>query len=271
MKTSIPIKPFWYSDILVLPKLVTIITTVNEQGVVNAAPYSLFLPYDVLGRRPQVMVGMRRFSHTYKNIVATGEFVVNLPSADFLGDVMETSRSFREGVDELVHTRFTPIASQGVAPPTLRECGQHIECRLHETYEVDRTQIRVVGDIVAIVVDEELVSIDRGKRIERLNLPIYMGDEKRKYFYYGKVSAAEMFELKPPPKEEHGEIKTKLQWEEKALCVLREIPSFVQPMVVETVEDIVRGEGKNAVSHSRFMQMLKEYAPEDVLERFVDE
>jgi len=61
MKKSIPIKPFWYSDILVIPKVVTIITTVNKQGIVNAAPYSLFVPYDIMHNRPQVMVGMRKF------------------------------------------------------------------------------------------------------------------------------------------------------------------------------------------------------------------
>ena len=40
MKKSVPIKPFWYSDVIVLPKLVTVLTTVNKEGVVNAAPYS---------------------------------------------------------------------------------------------------------------------------------------------------------------------------------------------------------------------------------------
>ena len=42
-----------------------------------------------------------KFSHTYKNIIATGEFVVNFPSAEFLDDVMETSRFYREGISEL--------------------------------------------------------------------------------------------------------------------------------------------------------------------------
>ena len=78
-KKTIPIKPFWYSDILVIPKVVTIITTVNKQGIVNAAPYSLFVPYDIMHNRPQVLVGMRKFSHTYKNIVATRGICRQLP------------------------------------------------------------------------------------------------------------------------------------------------------------------------------------------------
>ena len=37
MKKSVPIKPFWYADVLVMPKMVTVITTVNKEGIINAA------------------------------------------------------------------------------------------------------------------------------------------------------------------------------------------------------------------------------------------
>jgi flavin reductase (DIM6/NTAB) family NADH-FMN oxidoreductase RutF len=270
-KKTIPIKPFWYSDILVIPKVVTIITTVNKQGIVNAAPYSLFVPYDIMHNRPQVMVGMRKFSHTYKNIVATGEFVVNFPSADHLDDVMETSRFYRDGLSELSHTRFTSITSQKVAPPSLKECPQHIECTLHKNFEIGPTQAKVIGDIAAIVVDEELVSVNRGERIALLNLPVYLGDEKRKYFYYSTVKSAEMIEHQPPPKEGEEAIKITLAWEDDALQMLAEIPSFVQQMVAEMVEDLVTKEGRDTVTHERLMQLMKEYAPSEVLERFDDE
>ena len=271
MKKSVPIKPFWYSDILVLPKLVTVITTVNEAGVINAAPYSLFIPYNVMNRTPQVLVGMRKFSHTYKNIVATGEFVVNFPTADFLDDIMEASRFYPEGVNELKNTRFTPVPSAKVAPPNIKECPQHIECKLHKNYEVDRTQAQVIGDIVSIEIEENLISADRGERIKQLNLPLYMGDEKRKYFYYCKANAPEMIELKSPPasKEEEGaEIETNLEWDDKALQAMNEIPSYVRTMVVEMVEDLVQKEGFKRVTHENFLSLMKQYAPTDVMKRF---
>lgn len=270
MKKSIPIANFWYSDILVIPKTVTIITTLNQDGIVNAAPYSLFMPYDVYNRQPQVMLGMRKFGHTYKNIVATGEFVVNFPSADYLDDIMETSRFYGEGVNELENTGFTPIASQKVSPPSLKECGQHIECTLHKNFDLDLTQAKVIGDIKAIVIDDDLISVDRGERIKRLNLPIYMGDEKRKYFYFDSVKTAEMIELKAPPKKEEGKVKTRLPWDEKALEALNEIPHYVQTMVAEMAEDIVQKEGADRMTYERFLQMMKEYAPKEVMERFED-
>ena len=37
-KEEIKIKPFWYSDIWLWPKLITIITTLDKNGSVNAGP-----------------------------------------------------------------------------------------------------------------------------------------------------------------------------------------------------------------------------------------
>lgn len=272
MKKSIPIKPFWYSDVVVLPKLVTIITTVNKEGTVNAAPFSYFSMYDVMHHSPRLFVGMRKSTHTYQNIAATSEFVVNFPPADFLDDVMETCRFYPKGVNELDHTRFTPIASQKVAPPSIKECGQIIECKLHKQYELDKIQGHVIGDIVAIVVDEELIELGREERFRKLNLPIGLGDEKRKYFYYGLIDKVEMHELKPSPKEglKEGEIKTGMPWDEKALKALSNIPSAIREMVVEMSEDIVKKEGADRVTYDRYMKLVKEYAPDDVLERFED-
>lgn len=49
-KTRIDVKMFWYTHILVLPKFVSIVTTIDKEGKINAAPYSLGTPY-ISGKR----------------------------------------------------------------------------------------------------------------------------------------------------------------------------------------------------------------------------
>jgi flavin reductase (DIM6/NTAB) family NADH-FMN oxidoreductase RutF len=83
MKKEAKIKPFWYSDLWIFPKLITVITTLDEQGRVNAAPYSHIMQYD-MPRNPRMLLGFRQTSHTWENILATREFVVNCPTADYL-------------------------------------------------------------------------------------------------------------------------------------------------------------------------------------------
>jgi flavin reductase (DIM6/NTAB) family NADH-FMN oxidoreductase RutF len=273
MKKTVPIKPFWYADVVVFPKMVTIITSVNKDGIVNAAPYSFFMQYDAMNKNPRVIVGMTMFRHTYKNILATGEFVVNFPPADFLKDVMETCRFYPEGVNELDQTRFTPIPSQKVSPPSIKECGQIIECTLDKTYAIDKTQSHVIGNVVALVFDEELIELGREERFRQLNLPISIGDEKRKYFFYGKVDKIEMHELNPPPKEDKAQakIKTGIPWDEKAIKALLDVPSAIREMVVEMSEDLVKQEGGEKMTYERYMKIVEEYAPKDVQEHFEDE
>ena len=112
MKKEAKIKPFWYSDIWLFPKIITIITTLDENGRVNAAPYSHIMQYDVMPKNPRMIVGFRQSSHTFENIMKTGEFVINCCTADHLDDMMETARFWPEGVNELEHTGFTPIPSK---------------------------------------------------------------------------------------------------------------------------------------------------------------
>ena len=64
----------------VTPRPIAWVTTLSEDGVVNAAPYSFF---NVLGHEPPtlaigLLAGSGRFKDTATNILATGEFVVNL-------------------------------------------------------------------------------------------------------------------------------------------------------------------------------------------------
>ena len=66
MKKEAKIKPFWYSDIWLFPKLITIVTTLDEAGQVNAAPYSHIMQYDVMAKNPRMIVGFRQDSHTFQ-------------------------------------------------------------------------------------------------------------------------------------------------------------------------------------------------------------
>ena len=52
MKKEAKIRPFWYTDVWVFPKLITIITTFDQQGRLNAAPYSHIMQCQL---RPQAL------------------------------------------------------------------------------------------------------------------------------------------------------------------------------------------------------------------------
>ena len=142
------------------------------------------------------MVGFRQDSHTFKNIVATGEFVLNCPSAEYLEDVMETARFYPEGVDELEHTRFTTIPSLKVKPPTIEQCPQVMECTVDEIVRLEQSSGIVLANIEAIVMDEGLEELDRADRIPAMDLPVGLGDQDRMEYYFARTADVSHFTLK---------------------------------------------------------------------------
>src|SRR3546814_2029684 len=79
---------------LIVPRPIAMITTESEDGTVNVAPYSYFMP--VTGSPPllAVTMGGRRESgptpkDTWRNTARTGEFVVNI-TTDAMRDQIET-------------------------------------------------------------------------------------------------------------------------------------------------------------------------------------
>ncbi|MBM4221145.1 MAG: flavin reductase family protein, partial [Gammaproteobacteria bacterium] len=172
MKKEAKIRPFWYSDVWLFPKLITIITSLDKQGRINAAPYSHIMQYDVMAKNPRMIIGFRQGSHTFQNICETKEFVINCPSADYLDDMMETARFWPEGVNELEHTRFTMIPSLHVKPPSIKECPQIAECEAEEIVKLEKSSGIVIAKIKALVFDEELIDMGREERIRKMNLPI---------------------------------------------------------------------------------------------------
>ncbi|MBT8443523.1 MAG: flavin reductase [Gammaproteobacteria bacterium] len=275
MKKEIKIKPFWYSDIWLFPKIITIITTLDEQGRVNAAPYSHIMQYDVMPKNPRMIVGFRQSSHTFENILATGEFVVNCPRAEHLADMMETARFWPEGVNELEHTSFTPIPSRKVKPPSLEECPQIAECTVDQIIRLDKSSGIVIGKIEALVFDEELADMDREERINAMDLPIGLGDQNRKYYYHAKLQPDNvvMHELQEPPDAMRGmDTKTTMEWAPDAMKMLMTIPPGVRKMVTQSTEDWVREKGEDVVTMELFNALAEEQGMSaDFFDRFRDE
>jgi flavin reductase (DIM6/NTAB) family NADH-FMN oxidoreductase RutF len=252
MKKEAKIRPFWYSDVWLFPKLITIITTLDVQGRVNAAPYSHIMQYDVMAKNPRMIVGFRQDSHTFRNICATREFVVNCPPADYLDDMMETARFYPEGVNELEHTRFTTIPSLHVRPPSIKECPQIAECEAEEIVKLEKSSGIVIAKIKALVFDEELIEMGREERIRKMNLPIGLGDEDRQDYFHTTLGHITMHKLgEPPDAFKGGEVKLSLAWDADALQSLMTIPPMVRKMVTEHTEEYCRGKGDARVSKAR--------------------
>lgn len=187
-KESLELATMWHVDALLQAYPIAIVTTMDRAGRINAAPYSLVLPFCSSAKNPQMLLISNKNWHTAKNIEATGEFVLNYPRADQLKDVTETAHFHPAGVNELDYTGYTTMPGRAVRPPRIVECYQHVECRVREIIRPSPQQINIIADVVDLSADAGLYGVPRLERARAVNAPLYLGVDEERGHIFGKVS-----------------------------------------------------------------------------------
>jgi flavin reductase (DIM6/NTAB) family NADH-FMN oxidoreductase RutF len=122
----------------ILPRPIAWITTLNEDGTPNAAPFSFFNV--VSADPPLIVVGFsaapdRDGKDTLSNIRRTGELVVNLVPEELADAMNVTATDAPRGLDELTLAGLATIASVQVAPPRIAGSPVSLECRTFQILE----------------------------------------------------------------------------------------------------------------------------------------
>lgn len=144
----------------VIPRPIAWVVTLNPEGGVNAAPYSFF---NVMGSAPPtVVLGImaspdRGYKDSARNILAGGEFVINLVPEGLVTQMNLTSADAPRGTDEVAFARLTTLPSSHIAPPRIAESPVAFECVTHSTVETGPQQVIVIGRVLAIHVDDRFV------------------------------------------------------------------------------------------------------------------
>ncbi|MEN3292125.1 MAG: hypothetical protein V7642_1378 [Burkholderiales bacterium] len=144
----------------VTPRPIAWITTKSVEGVVNAAPFSFF---NVMGHEPPtIAIGLLRrpdggFKDTTENILATGEFVVNLVSEPMAEAMNLTCIDAPPDVDELKLADLRALPSLRVAPPRIDGCPVSFECRSLASVVTGPRQVTVIGSVVCAHIPDEFV------------------------------------------------------------------------------------------------------------------
>lgn len=143
----------------IVPRPIAWVTSVDKNGVVNAAPFSYFTGISI--EPPLVVFAVERRhgkkKDTVRNIEETKEFVVNVVTIDNVNEMNETSQDFDEEIDELKFSGLTEIPSQVVKPPSIKESPVHLECQLDQIIEVGSSpHSLIIGEVKVITLEDEL-------------------------------------------------------------------------------------------------------------------
>jgi flavin reductase (DIM6/NTAB) family NADH-FMN oxidoreductase RutF len=146
---------------LVAPRPIALVTSMNEDGRLNAAPFS---SYNYLCTDPPI-IGMGVMDRptggfvpkdTARNIRRTGEFVVNVVTEDLMPGMNICATDFPAEVDELEMAGLTTTPSQVVKVPRIAQAHAALECKEFTTMEIGRSRI-VLGRVVSIYIEDQFV------------------------------------------------------------------------------------------------------------------
>ena len=167
-KINIELESFRSSVGEKLPLLgqLVIVTTINKNGIVNAAVKSEIM--SAVSNPPILAFSCNLTHHTAQNILEQHEFVVNIPGEDIVKQIMETSKDYPREVNELEKAGLHAVPSSVVKPPRIEECPVNLECK-EEFLKLYDDEIIIFGHVVAVSIDEEVfqASIEDRYRIAK--------------------------------------------------------------------------------------------------------
>ena len=176
------------------------ITTVDKEGRINAASFGTCVR--VCHDPVYIAFTVGSTKDTYHNVLATEEFVVNVPSfeREILEKVRVVGLEFPPRVNELEKAGLKAISSKVVKPPRIAECRSHFECKVEWTKQWLH-RLMVVGKVVAASVDEGYVDENGYIVWDKLKPAHYCGHEYKTKF----VAAYQTMEVDMVYKEPIGQ------------------------------------------------------------------
>ncbi len=132
---------------------------------------------------PCVAISLRQATYTYENLMTSGAFTVSIPSesqirlADYCGTVSGRS------VDKFARTGLTPVPSELVKAPYVKEFPLVLECKVIRTIEIG-LHTQFIGEVLDVKVDEEYLSSSGQPDVERIR-PFWFAPTTSAYYGLG--------------------------------------------------------------------------------------
>jgi flavin reductase (DIM6/NTAB) family NADH-FMN oxidoreductase RutF len=147
-----------------VPRPIALVTTVDPEGRINAAPFSFF---NCLSADPPIVaLGVENypdlsFKDTALNIRLTEVFTVNIVSHAIAEAMHICAVPFAPEHDELQAAGLTAMPGTLVASPWIKEAPAAFECRRHVTLELGKSRQIILGEIVFAHYHHDVIDVDR--------------------------------------------------------------------------------------------------------------
>ena len=183
---------------LVSPRPIGWISTIDEKGIANLAPYSFFnavseLPPMVMfisapDSRKQADATFHHAKDSLTNIRQTGEFGVNITSEAQIDQMVKSSAILSADEDEFIASGLEKMEAKDIKAPLVKGAPAHFECRLHDMIDLPGTDNRagcvmVIGFVISTHIQDDFihdgkVDVTKYRPVSRLGYKDYALTDK---------------------------------------------------------------------------------------------
>lgn len=150
----------------IIPRPIGWITSQDELGNLNLAPYSYF---NAVSDSPPMVMFATTSEHieggpkdSLRNIEETKEFVVNIATYFIKEAINITSTNLPRNQSEIEYANLETIPSQLVKPPRIKASPIHLECTYHQSVQLPTSAKQVnrliIGHVIGIHINDEILT-----------------------------------------------------------------------------------------------------------------
>lgn len=181
----------------IIPRPIAFVTSLSDEGVLNGAPFSYF---NIVSANPPLLsISIQRNGgnrkDTARNIIQNREFVVHITDENNVEKINITAATLPANESEIELAGLTPLTSEKISVPGIKEAKVRFECILEHYLELDGNDSEpvcdfIIGRIVQYHIEPELYEKGRINREKLGAVSRLAGDD------YAKIG--EVFTIKRP-------------------------------------------------------------------------
>ncbi|MBU1913444.1 MAG: flavin reductase family protein [Candidatus Omnitrophica bacterium] len=159
-----------------------IIGTYDKNGKPNGA--AVAWGGIVCSKPPSVGISLRKATYSYGNIMDKKAFTVNVPSEKYIKEADYFGIVSGRNEDKFAKTKLTPVKSDLVDAPYIKEFSLILECRVTSATEIG-LHTQFIGEIMDVKAEEDVMGENNLPDIEKIK-PILYDPEVCTYHGVGK-------------------------------------------------------------------------------------
>lgn len=159
---------YFFAISLITPRPIAFVTSENENGTINAAPFSYF--NGIHSDPPLFMISIAmkgdKPKDTVLNLKRNPEFCVNFINEKMAEGITISAAEFPYNESEMKYNGFSLQPSDKVSVPRIKQAPAAMECRVERIIDDLGPFHLVIGRTISYYVDDELIDPETGYVIE---------------------------------------------------------------------------------------------------------